>query len=161
STGFTQVKVLRALNAAPAGPDDSAATTLFTGLAASTVERADRLLPDVPSSAPRTYHYAVYGCADATCESRGALATFTLTGTQALRGGGYTLWWRHLPAADCSDLVNLGVCTMAGSTWSCPSNNWWKSCLDDAPACSQATARQLTTNMSDIQGQAIHDQFMA
>jgi hypothetical protein len=159
ATGFTQVKVMRQLNQAPAGPDDGTATTLFTGLATSTSERLDALLPTT-SVTPRTYFYSVFGCANASCESKGAQAMFTATLKQALHAGGYNIWWRHLPASDCSDEVQLGVCTMNGSSWICPSNEWWKSCVDDTPNCASATARQLTPSASDVEGQEIHDQFM-
>jgi hypothetical protein len=166
TTGFTQVKVLRLLGSPPAGPNDTSATTLFTGLGTSAQQRLDQLLPST-SDSPRTYYYSVYGCADALCEGNGAQATFSATVAQALHGGGYTLWWRHLPASDCSDQVNLGTCTKNGATWTCPSNNWWKSCVDDTPTCSAATARQLTPGTlagpgggSDIEALTIHNQFM-
>jgi hypothetical protein len=160
AASFTQVKVLRQLAAPPLGPNDTSATTLFTGLGATAQERVDQLLPSVGSTL-RQYYYVVYGCADALCEGVGAQTTFSLSVGQALHGGGYTLWWRHLPASDCGDQVGLGVCTMQGGSWSCPTNNWWKSCVDDAPTCVAATARQLTPNSSDLEAQTIHDQFIA
>jgi hypothetical protein len=160
SPAFTQVKVLRQLAAPPLGPNDTSATTLFTGLGTTAQERIDQLLPSVGSTL-RQYYYVVYGCADALCEGVGSQTMFSVSVGQALHGGGYTLWWRHLPASDCGDQVGLGVCTMQGGSWSCPTNNWWKSCTDDFPMCVSATARQLTPSSSDIEAQTIHDQFIA
>jgi phosphohistidine phosphatase SixA len=156
STGFTQVKVLRQLNALPLGPDDAAATTLFTGLNTAAAETVDHLLPDTTGSA-RTYFYVAYGCSGATCERHGTRASFQLTVSQALHAGGYTVWWRHSTASTCGDLTNLGACSCtAGVCTNCPANNWWKSCDSN---CVSATARQLTPPQSTIETSTIHDQF--
>lgn len=158
STGFTQVKVLRQLNALPTSADDPTATTLFTGFGTTTTDRVDRLLPTTGAT-PRTYYYVAYGCAGTACETRGARTTFALTVSQALRSGGYTIWWRHASASTCSDRTDLGACSCSGGTCTnCPSNLWWKSCETN---CTIATARQLTPPTSSGETQTIHDQFAA
>jgi hypothetical protein len=156
STGFTQVKVLRQLNALPAGPDDPNAETVFTGFATSTSESVTRLLPNAPGT-HRTYFYVAYGCAGSVCETRGARSLFQLTVSEALRGGGYTIWWRHASASTCGDRTDLGACSCSnGVCTNCPANNWWKSCDTN---CTTATARQLTPPNSTAETQTIHDQF--
>lgn len=157
STGFTQVKVLRQLNALPTGPDDTSATTLFTGLSTSATDKVAQLLPNTQGT-PRTYFYVAYGCANASCETYGSRATLQLTVSQALRAGGYTIWWRHNSASTCGDATNLGACSCTnGVCTNCPSNNWWKSC--DAN-CATATARQVTPPQADLEATTIRNQFM-
>ena len=157
ATGFTQVKVLRQLNALPTGPNDPTATTLFTGLATAANDRVAQLLPSTPGVS-RTYFYVAYGCAGATCETYGSRTTFSLTMSQALKAGGYTIWWRHNSASTCGDMTNLGGCSCTnGVCTNCPAGAWWKSC--DAN-CGTATARQLTPPQSDLEATTIRTQFM-
>jgi phosphohistidine phosphatase SixA len=140
SSGHTQVRLLRGLNAPPTGPDDPLATLLYAGPATSFRDPLTGLLPDTPE-VPRTYHYAVFGCPSiGSCEAMGSHATVTPTLAQALRAGGYVLYWRHPSATVCIDRTDLG--TAASTTYP----DWWKRC--DA-ACSPpdpvtATARQLS-----------------
>ena len=172
STGFTQVKVLRKLNALPSGPDDPTATMLFTGLATSTTDAVTQLLPHAPmptltepQKGVRTYFYVAYGCAGSSCETYGSRSTFTLTVSQALKAGGYTLWWRHNSASTCGDQTQLGSCSCSnGVCTNCPANQWWKSCDrgNECPSGIQgsATARQVTPPQSDLEATTIRNQFM-
>lgn len=157
SPGTTQVKVLRLLNSTPAGPNDPAATVVSFDGGTQASERVDALLP-ATSLVPRTYTYAAYGCAGGTCEATGARTQLTLTLTQALRGGGYTLAWRHATASDCADNTTLG-CAVARTDCalvSAPAANWWKSCTAD---CANATARQLTQPTANQETTTIHQYF--
>ncbi len=134
-SGNSQVKVVRRLNAPPSGPDDLAADVLFAGVATQLVDPVVDLLPDLAGAA-HVYHYAVFGC-DAlgtSCEATGSHASLAPTLVQCLRGGGYTIFWRHADADVCMDNTSLG--TAANPTIP----NWWRSC--DAN-CATATARQL------------------
>jgi phosphohistidine phosphatase SixA len=134
SSGNTVVRVVRSLNAPPSGPDDPNGTVVYEGPAEAATEPTSALLPDMPD-APRTYHYAAYGCTPAqTCETTGSSTTLTLTLTEALVGGGYNVIWRHASADVCSDNLSLG--TVATTT----TPDWWKSCESN---CAIATARQL------------------
>lgn len=148
--GQTSVIVKRALNQAPSGPGDSAAHTVFSGQAASATEPLSGLLPNSALTA-RSYTYAVYGCKSSVCETEGSRATLTVTVTQALRGGGYTLFWRHATANVCADNLALGFAD-AGT-----SPSWWKSCDS---MCSTATARQLDGVNSTQETTAIHNAFV-
>lgn len=139
TTAAPRVKVLRTLNGAARGPSDPNAVVVFDGVGTSTTEKADALLPNVPLE-PRVYTYTAWGCVGTTCSSAPATATFSLTLKQALRGGGYTLLFRHAPAGTCSDRTNLGT----ASTTSTP--DWWKSC---STTCASATAEQLTPALAD------------
>jgi phosphohistidine phosphatase SixA len=129
-----RVRLLRRLNAAPAGPEDVESALVFEGVGTSAAEPLARLLPDTQTD-PRTDHYALFPCSDdGTCEAVGSRTTLTPTITQALRGGGYVLHWRHSAANVCTDQVALGPAATTTSP------GWWKSC--DAN-CETATARQL------------------
>lgn len=133
-SGNTQVKVVRRLNAPPSGPEDLSAEVLFAGVGTQLVDPIGDLLPDL-AGAPHVYHYAVFGCdALGTCETTGSHASLAPTLVQCLRGGGYTIFWRHADADVCADNTSLG--TAANPTIP----NWWRSC--DAN-CATATARQL------------------
>lgn len=155
--GSTGVKVLRLLNAAPAGPNDPAADVVAVDAGTQASERVDGLLPST-TAAPRTYTYAAYGCRGGVCETTGARTQLTLTLTQALRGGGYTLAWRHATASTCADTLTLGCavartdCALVQST----AANWWKSCTAD---CANATARQLTQPTANQETSTIHQYF--
>jgi len=132
--GYPNSKVLRRLNAPVDGPNDPAAAEVYFGSGSAAAHPLTDLLPSVPETA-RTYHYAVFGCVtEQACGSAGAAATLTPTLPQALRGGGYVLYWRHGQANLCEDNTLLG--TAADPIVP----NWWKSCADD---CEIATAAQL------------------
>lgn len=165
SPDFNRVKVLRTLGVPPSGPDDATATVVFDGLAASAEDLVTALVPTAPSSScpgvsfPSTpqviYHYAVYGCLNATCETVGATTPFALQVSQALRAGGYTLFWRHATANVCVDDTTLGTAAMTSSP------DWWRSCESN---CQIATARQTdgvhsVSEMSTISGQFAAQHF--
>ncbi len=145
----TQVKVLRTFNAPPLGPGDPDAALVFQGAANNASERVDKLEPNTPTL-PRNWNYRVYGCKNASCETTGATTTLSLTVAQALRGGGYTLFWRHATANVCGDQTQLGP---ANNT---TQPNWWKSCDKN---CSTAYARQLDAIQSPNETFTIHTQF--
>ena len=143
-----RVKVLRTLNGAPTGPNDTAATVVFDGAGSSATERVDKLLPNMPLEA-RTYTYTAWGCLGTTCSNVPSSTTRALTLKQALQGGGYTLFFRHATAGTCQDNLALGN----ASTTTTP--NWWKSC--DA-VCASAPAEQLSA-ASAGELTAVHDFF--
>ncbi|MBS1152838.1 MAG: Phosphoglycerate mutase, partial [Myxococcaceae bacterium] len=145
----TEVKVLRTLNSPAIGPGDSSATVVFQGNASSASERVDRLLPNVAGS-PATWHYRVYGCKSASCETAGVETTLALTLGQALRGGGYTLFWRHATANVCGDQTQLGP---ASST---TQPDWWRSCDKN---CATAYARQIDTVQAPNETATVHTAF--
>ena len=145
----TQVKVLRALNAPPLGPGDSDAAAVFQGMSNNASERVEKLDPNT-SGAPKVWNYRVYGCKNSSCETTGAGTTLGLTLAQALRGGGYTLFWRHCTANVCGDQTQLGPASNTTQP------NWWKSCDKN---CSTAFARQLDALQSPNETFTIHTQF--
>lgn len=127
SAGYTSVRVLRRLNAAVDGPHDPAAVEVYTGIAEQALDDLTQLLPDLPD-APRTYHYAVYGCFSPNgCEATGSAAAVAPTLSEALRGGGYVIHWRHADADVCADQTCLG----SAAATTVP--DWWKSCNADCP----------------------------
>lgn len=134
ASGNTQVRLLRRLNTPPAGSHDPAADLLYAGSAAQYVDPITGLLPDFGST--HVYHYSVFGCdaAGTTCEAVGSHASLAPTLVQCLRGGAYTIHWRHADADVCADRTDLG--TAANTTVP----NWWRSCDSNCPT---ATARQL------------------
>jgi phosphohistidine phosphatase SixA len=133
--GFTHARLLRRLNTAPTGPNDTMADVVFFGAGEAATDDLTALLPNVPETA-RTYHYAVFACNGdgSSCGSMASRTTLEPTLVQALRAGGYTIHWRHASANVCSDSTHLGnaMTTMVP--------DWWKSCDDN---CATATARQL------------------
>ena len=132
---FAKVKLVRSLNAPPTGPDDATAALVYIGPAEATTDDSTVLLPNTPAN-PRTYFYRAYGCTqDDLCETQGSATQAAPTLIQCLGAGGYTLYWRHGTANQCSDATNLGT---AQNTMF---PDWWKSC--DAN-CATATARQLS-----------------
>jgi hypothetical protein len=146
------VRVLRRRGAPVHGPADPLATRVYEGAAGAFDEPLDRVV-----AAPQVNHWAAFGCDDGGfCEQGGAVAQFAPTVTQALRAGGYVVWWRHATANACVDRSDLGRCTPDGGGWSCPPGEWWKSC---DPVCSTATARQLTPAQSDAEIAAIGGAF--
>ncbi len=130
-------RIVRKEGLAPTGPDDPAATIVYEGTAGQTTEALRGLMPSTTAN-PRTYHYAVYGC-DGSCSGDPAAANLSPTLAQALKGGGYNIFWRHASADVCADQTNLG--TAANNTYA----NWWKRCDDFCPGApmTTATARQL------------------
>jgi phosphohistidine phosphatase SixA len=134
-SGLTVARVLRSLNAPPAGPDDAGSQLVFEGEAEAAVDALTALLPNT-SGTPRVYHYAVYACDTVSnCETTGSHTTLTPTVRQVLVAGGYVLHWRHASADVCSDNQSLGT----AATTMYP--DWWKSC--DNNCGTTATARQL------------------
>lgn len=149
NTTASKVKVLRSLNGTPSSTTDASATVVFDGAGTSANERLDGLLPNMPLEA-RRYTYAAWACLDAVCATTPSKANFEFTLSQALKGGGYTLFFRHGTANTCVDNTALGT----ASTATVP--NWWKSC--DA-TCGTATAAQLTAAASDPELAAVHAFF--
>jgi phosphohistidine phosphatase SixA len=92
--------------------------------------------------------------------------SLSLTLKQALRGGGYTLFWRHASAAVCSDRLDLCPQTIpSGQTCasmlaSTTAANWWKTCVSDAPAC-MTTARQLSVVPASAETTAVRTWFQS
>jgi len=139
SMTFAKVKILRLLNAKPAGPNDAAATLVYTGPAQAATDDLTKLLPHTATD-PRSYFYTAYGCTqDDLCETQGSSTNAVPTITQCLVAGGYTLFWRHGAADICADATNLGAASNAAVP------DWWKSCDANCPAGGggTATARQL------------------
>lgn len=152
TTGAPRVKVLRTHNGTPTGPDDASAVVVFDAAGSAASERLELLLPDLPLETHR-YTYTAWGCTEApnvTCSTAPASAPFRATLKQALRGGGYALYFRHATATTCADQTTLGT----ASTTSSP--GWWKRC--DA-TCATATAAQLTPASSDGELAAISGFF--
>jgi phosphohistidine phosphatase SixA len=160
NAALTRVRVSRTLTT---GGTTSAPVIVFEGPGASAAERVDQLLPSVGAT-QRSYTYQAVGCSSATCEAAGPTASLSLTLKQALRGGGYTLFWRHASASVCSDRTDLCPASLpSGQTCAqalvgTPSANWWKTCLADAPACT-TTARQLSTVPATAETTAVRTWF--
>jgi phosphohistidine phosphatase SixA len=159
---LARVRVSRTLTS---GGSTSAPVVVFEGPGTSATERVDQLLPSV-GAAQRSYTYQAVGCSSATCEAGGPTASLSLTLKQALRGGGYTVFWRHASAAVCSDRTDLCPVslppgqTCAQALVGTSSADWWKTCLSDAPACT-TTARQLSTTAANAETTAVRTWFTA
>lgn len=128
----THLRLLRRAGAAVVDAQDPEATLLTEGTPASFNHPTSDLEP-----APTSYHYALFDC-DAQGQSCALAAPpeqLTLTLTQALRGGGYNIIWRHASASTCGDSTALGDAANTAQP------DWWRSCESD---CNVATARQLT-----------------
>lgn len=148
TAGFDRVRVSRTLTETPPGgtATTGAAVQVYEGSAQTANERVDLLLPSATTA--RSYTYTAVGCSTAGCDGSGASASLVLTLKQALRGGGYTIFWRHASADVCSDRTNL--CpgspppgqTCAQALAGTANDNWWRTCVSDSPACT-TTARQL------------------
>ena len=145
------MKVLRTLNGPPTSLSDANATVVFDGAGAGTSERLNRLLPNLPLEA-RTYTYTAWACVGTLCTSAPAITTRALTLKQALRGGGYTLFFRHATGGTCADNLSLGNASVTTTP------NWWKSC--DA-VCGTATAEQLTPALSNPELAQVQGFFQA
>jgi len=147
------------------GATTSAPVLVFEGLATSATERVDQLLPSAGGTT-RTTTYQVVGCSLTACEASGSTASLALTLKQALRGGGYTVFWRHASAAVCQDRTNLCPSalppgqTCAQALAGTPSDNWWKTCLSDPPTCT-TSARQLSTDAANAETTAVRTWFQA
>lgn len=136
-----RVVVLRKLNGEPASPGDGAADVVFDGAGTSASEALTKLLPHTALN-PAVYTYRAWACVDALCSQTGVKTELRVTLKQALKGGGYTLFFRHGTATTCADDTSLGD----ANTATVP--NWWKRC--DA-SCATATAQQLTPPASDAE----------
>jgi hypothetical protein len=149
--GITHVKLLRRRDAPVHGSGDSLAATVYDGPLGAVEEPLAVVVP-----APLTNHYAVFGCSNALCEQGGATADFAPSLSDALRAGGYVIWWRHATASTCVDRSDLGGCTATDAGWQCPASDWWKSCDS---SCATATARQLTPPQSNLEISSIRNAF--
>jgi phosphohistidine phosphatase SixA len=130
STGACTVRVVRTQGAPATGPTDGTLTYSGTGTAASDAFTA--------LESAIAYYYTAYSCNGlGQCETTGRSTSITLTLGEVLRGGGYTIRWRHASADVCSDRTDLGP----ASTTTVP--DWWKSCDANCPPTGMATARQL------------------
>lgn len=147
---FAGVRVMRRLGGVPTGPMDSMSTVIFDGLATQASEPSTALLPS-STTTQRTYTYAVYACDVNGCEGLGQTFALTPTVAQLLKGGGYTIFWRHATANVCGDNTGLGTADAGISP------NWWKSC---DRTCSTATARQLDGVQSSLETTEIHNRFV-
>lgn len=156
---FDRARVTRTLT--ESGPDGGPVSTtvqVFEGAATSASERVDGLLPS------RTYTYRAVGCSTAACETTGVTVPLTLTLKQALRGGGYTVFWRHASADVCNDRTTLCPTTLpSGQTCGqalagTMNDNWWKTCVSDSPTCS-TNARQLNVVNSSNETMAVRMWF--
>src|SRR5262249_40563791 len=84
SSGHTQVRLLRRPTPPPPDADDPLATLLYSGPETSLRDTLAGLRPDLPE-APRTYHYAVFGCPSVgPCEGVGSHTSLALSLVQAL-----------------------------------------------------------------------------
>lgn len=153
---FDHARITRTVSEPDGGNTNT--VQVFEGNATSASERVDGLLP------ARAYTYAAVGCSTSTCEATGVTTPLTLTLKQALRGGGYTLFWRHASADVCSDRSTLCPTTLpSGQTCGqalagTMNDNWWKSCVSDSPTCS-TTARQLNVVDSSNETMAVRTWF--
>ena len=121
------MRVVRKRGSPPAGVGDG--DVVFAGTGTAARDAAPELNPLV------TLHYAAFACNPCgDCEPTGARASLTPTLTQALRAGGYVLFWRHATANTCQDRQELGRASMPQIV------DWWKSCDRN---CATALARQL------------------
>ncbi|MBL8921467.1 MAG: hypothetical protein JNJ54_21585 [Myxococcaceae bacterium] len=163
---LTSVRVTRVLTEARSdgGAMVGAPVQVFEGLSTSASERVDALLPS--TSPARTYTYSAVGCSSVGCETAGPTATLTLTLKQALRGGGYTISWRHASADVCNDRTSLCPATpppgqtCAQAVASTSAADWWKTCLADPPTCS-TNARQLNPVSAPNETAAVNGWFTA
>jgi phosphohistidine phosphatase SixA len=159
---LTSVRVLRAATFAGV---TQAPEVVFEGLETSTSERVDQLLPTTTTVA-RSYLYQVVGCSRGRCETAGPTAPLTLTLKQALRGGGYTIFWRHASADVCADQTSLCPTGLpAGQTCAqalsgTVNADWWKTCTADPPACT-TTARQLNAALASNETMAVRTWFQS
>ncbi|MGV3621436.1 MAG: hypothetical protein ACO1OB_11500 [Archangium sp.] len=149
SSNAPRIKVLRKLNAEPSSINDAAAEVVFDGAGTSASEPVTKLIPHTPLNAS-VYTYRAWACVDALCSTTGVKTELRVTLKQALKAGGYTLFFRHGTANTCTDKTNLGN----ASNTTTP--NWWKSC--DAN-CSTGFAQQLTPPASDSELANVHTFF--
>ncbi|MCU0697851.1 MAG: hypothetical protein MUC96_15100 [Myxococcaceae bacterium] len=160
SPALARVRLTRTVTT---GASTSTPVVVFDGLASSASERVDQLLPSA-GGVSRSATYQVVGCSSAACEPSGPTASLSLSLKQALRGGGYTVFWRHASASVCSDRTDLCPATLpAGQTCAqalvgTSAANWWRTCASDAPACN-TTARQLSTVPADAETTAVRTWF--
>ena len=150
---YPRVRLLRQLNAVVDGPNDPDAQLVYAGPADTVLDPLIGLLPTTPDES-RFYHYAVYGCVGASCEQVGSQTIVAPTIVDALRAGGYVIFWRHATSLTCQDRTDLGT----AATTTVP--DWWKSCDANCPPGEDgtATARQLS-DVGRTEATAIGDAF--
>lgn len=124
------LRLLRRAGSPVSDAQDPNADILTEGTATSFAHPTRELDPE-----PERYHYALFACNAQDCAQAAPPAELSLSLTQALRGGGYNIIWRHASASTCSDNTALG----SAATTTQP--DWWRSCES---TCNIATARQLT-----------------
>lgn len=134
--GTVSYKVLRRENLPPTSAGDANAVVVYDGTALTVTEDLAQLLPDLPG-APHRYFYTVFGCdSGGMCNTVVAAGNLAPTLVQCLKGGGYTIFWRHATATVCVDNLSLGT----AATTTLP--NWWRVC---ATVCvPDTTPRQLS-----------------
>lgn len=121
------LRVVRKQGSPPTSASDG--QVVFSGSGTAARDIVPALVPQVAS------YYGVFACNPCgDCESMGAKASVTPTLMEALRAGGYVLFWRHATANTCTDKQSLGTAAQAQIM------DWWKSCERN---CSTALARQL------------------
>ncbi len=134
---FSERRLLRKESSGPLHPADGALVATTTG--SSAVDDLRSLTPTT-STQTHVYHYALFVCEpmpSSVCLSVPLRATFSPTLSQALRGGGYTLIFRHAETdrsgySMCSDSLS-SQCTMTecqANTCASVSDKWWR----DVPA---------------------------
>lgn len=151
--GAASLVLLRRLNAPVAGAQDAEAQVLASGAQLALDHPTSDLLPDTATDS-RTYHYALYACSQPdTCVEAAPPVELKLTLREALRGGGYNLFWRHASASTCADRLELGT----AATTATP--DWWRSCVGEDPAimCAGANTRQLTNPAAANEMMAVRD----
>lgn len=132
SSTSPSVRILRALNASPAGPFDGTAVVVLDGGTGGFVsEPLSNLAPQLSQVTLQQYTYKAFACAGGVCGASAPEANLTVTLRQALLGGGYSIFFHHATALDGADKTDAGV-----------ASQWWKS-------CDPALARQLSHPSSD------------
>lgn len=139
-----RVKVLRKQNQAPASINDAAAELIFDGAGSTATDAVTKLLPNDALN-PTHYVYRAWACIDTLCSQLGTQTEFRLTLKQALKAGGYTLFFRHGTGDSCSDDLTQGKASNPTTP------NWWKSC--DA-TCGAVKVQQLdgSASTSELNG---------
>lgn len=124
------VRIVRKEGAAPANPEDGELVYFGAAAAANAIDQT-------PGFSPLdAMYYAAFPCTPCgECAAASSQADVTPTLMQALRAGGFVIYWRHATATVCNDRLDLGTATTPGS------GNWWRSCDRD---CATAVARQLS-----------------
>lgn len=146
-----EVRLLRRAGMVPLGPEDPAASVVYSGTFESADDDRSALLAGDEGS---LYGYAVYNCDEGGCEAVGSSTLLDVDLLQSLRTGGYVFHWRHSSADVCADRLSLGVAATTESP------DWWRSCEGAPNDCAAATARQLNAtgvNESIYIGQVLRE----